>query len=118
MYQPIRQQFYDFITGLIGLITTAHMWWIVGPFTIMGVIIWFIRWSVSVSKGERMDNLGLDVEDSIVQTQTMMSSGYAELRRQGFDTRQIAHLRRQRAGNQIYSTQSQSGMSRRRLRIK
>lgn len=117
-YSPIRQQFYDFVTGLIKLITDTNLWWIVSPFVIMGTIIWFIRWSAATAKGERMDNLGADVEDSIVQTRTMMSPGYSQLRQQGFDTRQISHLRRQQSGNQVYSRETQDRMSRRRLRIK
>lgn len=118
MYEPMRVQFYDFVTGLINIVTRSNLWWIVSPFVIMGIVLWVIRWAVASAKGERLDNLGLDVEDSIVQTRTMASPGYYELRRQGFSTREIAHLRRQQPGNAVYSRSTQRQLSHRRLRIK
>lgn len=112
MYQPIRQQFYEFVSGLIALVTDSNLWWIAGPFVLMGVVLWFIRWVRATARGERMEDLSLDIEDSIVQGQTMMSPGYSQLRQQGFSTDEIVHLRRQQAGSPVRR------MSNRRSRIK
>lgn len=117
MYQQNREAFYTLVEGLLGMLTDGNLWIIVGPFVTMGMILFFIRWSAAKAKGERLDNLGLDIEDSIVQTQTIVSPGYSSLRQQGLTTREIARLRRQQPGAPLGPVGSQH-LNNRRMRIK
>lgn len=98
----------NLLTSKIGAIAT--------PFFTIFLLLRFILWVRATSKGENMADMRAEFEDSMVQAQTVTSPGYAELQRQGFSTREIAHLRRQRAGSQVPSRESQQRMSRRRLK--
>jgi hypothetical protein len=114
-----RVAMYDFVAGLIAIVTASNgLWWIVGPFVIMGLILWFIRWARATAKGERMDDIRLDAEDSYVRGQTMMSQGYYDLHRQGYDARQIAYLRNQQPGAPLPSRETLRRVSGRRQRIR
>lgn len=48
-----RQQMYDFVLGLFGLITDSNgVWYIVGPLVLLNVVVRFIRWSHYTARGE------------------------------------------------------------------
>lgn len=70
MYDPMRQQFYDLVMGLITMLTNGGLWSIVGPFVIMGLVVYFIRWSRAKATGERLDTLVDEVQTSVRRTQT------------------------------------------------
>lgn len=98
---------------LIDNLLTSNIGAIATPFFTIFLLLRFILWVRATSKGENMADMRAEFEDSMVQAQTITSPGYAELQRQGFSTREIAQLRRQRAGSQV-SRESQQRMSRRR----
>jgi ABC-type transport system involved in cytochrome bd biosynthesis fused ATPase/permease subunit len=101
---------------LIDSLLTSNIGFIAVPFLTIFLLLRFILWVRATSKGENMADMRAEFEDSMAQTQTVMSNGYAELRSQGFSTREIAHLRRQRAGGNLPSRESQQRMIRRRLK--
>ncbi|MBX0326968.1 hypothetical protein K2Z83_04635 [Oscillochloris sp. ZM17-4] len=114
---------YALVKWLIDNTLSSHVGQIAVPFVIILLLLRFFVWTKATAKGERMDSmqaemesLRSDREDAIVQYQTIRSSGYRELRDQGFSTREIAILRRQRAGRALPSREAQQ--RNRRLRIK
>lgn len=53
-----QQQMYEFVSGLIRLVTdTSGLWFIAGPFVVMGVILRIIIWAVRSAKGESLADM-------------------------------------------------------------
>lgn len=65
MYEPIRLQFYAFVSGLIDLLMTESLWEIVGPFVVMSMILWLLRWAFAQSRGQRIEDVQTQVEANI-----------------------------------------------------
>lgn len=109
---------YALVKWLIDHIFTSRVGEIALPFVLVTLILRFFVWIKAIGKRERMDDMQSELEDSVVQTQTVFSPGYSELRQQGFSNRDIAHQRRQQPGTQVESREAQQRRSRQRLRMK
>jgi hypothetical protein len=60
-----QQQMYDFVAGIIAIVTNSDgMWKIVGPFVLLGMVLFVVRWGRSSATGERMESLAQDYRET------------------------------------------------------
>ncbi len=61
-----RQQMYEFVIGVISLVTDPNgMWMIAGPFVTLGIILIIIRISRGAATGQSMERFADDYDDTI-----------------------------------------------------
>lgn len=96
-----RIAFYQFVEGLINLVTNSNgLWRIVGPFVMMLTVVKVIRWAWTTARKEKdYDEMAETWRDSREALGRANRYGeYRQLQRMGFSRKEIIRAQNQRAG--------------------
>jgi hypothetical protein len=62
---PNQQAMFDFVTGLLSMVTSPVVWAWVKPFLVLGVIIRTLKWLLSTVRGRTLPNDMTEIDSTL-----------------------------------------------------